>query len=198
MWEDSGMFRVTYTPSQAGRFAIYLFGAIESPEQFTEAVEAFRAASEGDIVEVFLQSPGGDVDATDLFLQAMHECEGRVIVRATGGCHSAASVILMHAPEFTLSPGFNCLIHNGSIGHGGKYSDWKSAGKFYTDFLEDDMRRTYRGFLTEDEIEEMIDGKDFWLDAPAFIERWKARAAYFGIEIPENFEGVLDTEEDEA
>lgn len=196
-FDNPSNFRVTYTPSGNGTFRVYLDKAIEEPGQFIEAIEAFRAASEGDLVEVMLQSPGGDLDATDLFLQAMHECDGRVIVRATGGCHSAASIILMHAPEFTLSHGFNCLIHNGSIGHGGKFSDYRAASKHTVEYMENLMRRTYKGFLTDPEIEEMIDGKDFWLDAGEFIARWKARAAYFGIKVPENFNGVLDDSEDE-
>lgn len=37
------------------------------------------------------------------------------------------------------------------------------------------MRTTYANFLTEDEIEALIGGKDFWLNAEEFSDRWTKR-----------------------
>ena len=34
------------------------------------------------------------------------------------------------------------------------------------------FRRIHEGFFTKKEIEEMIDGKDFWLDEHEVRERW--------------------------
>lgn len=171
-------FPVTYSPVKAGVFNIYLFGMIEHATQFISAIEVLSAASEADVVVIHLSTPGGSLDATDTFLAAMHECEARVIVRATGGVHSAGSVILLHADEFTLSENFNCLIHNGSTGAIGDFNKFIASAKHSQDYMENVMRSTYAGFLTEEELDQMIEGKDFWLGPEEFSERHDARNEY--------------------
>lgn len=172
-------FEVTAERSQAMHFNIYLYGPIEDASQFIGAQEVLRHAGEGDVVELHLSTPGGSMDATDTFLQAMHECEGRVIVRATGGVHSCGSIILMHANEFTLSKNFNMLIHNGSTGAGGDLNKFAAAAKHSVEYMNKVMRETYEGFLTPEELDAMIEGKDFWLDGKEFMRRWGMRQEYF-------------------
>jgi len=168
-------FAVTYTPIRSGTFNIYLVDVIETPRQFLNAIEVMQAATEKDTVIVHLQTPGGSLDATDMFIQAMRECEGKIIVKASGGVHSAGTVILLEADEFTLSENFNCLVHNGSCGSGGKYSDFKSQAKFTQDYMERVMHSTYKGFLTEEEITALLEGKDYWFFAEEFGARFEAR-----------------------
>lgn len=172
-------FHVDFKPSSNGVFTAYLFGSIADPRQFINVFQAFDAADEGDNVYVNLSSVGGSLDATDTFLQHMEECKGRVIVRASGGCHSAASIILLNAPEFTLSDGFSCLIHCGSLGVSGTLSEFKVSSAFQAKHMESILRATYEGFLTEEEIDRMIDGKDFFLNAEEFMARYEKRNEYF-------------------
>jgi ATP-dependent protease ClpP protease subunit len=183
--DDDGFYSV-YSPfevsahrSHAMHFKIKLFGPIIDATQFSDAIEVFQAAGDGDLVEVHLSTPGGSLDATDTFLQAMHECDGRVIVRATGGVHSAGSIILMNAPEFTLSKNFNSLIHNGSTGNGGDLNKFAAGSKFSVDHMTAVLRETYEGFLTPDELNAMIDGKDFWIKGEEWMRRWHQRQEYF-------------------
>jgi ATP-dependent protease ClpP protease subunit len=168
-------FNVTVQTNVQHTFKIKLFGPIEDPSQFDYAIEAFERATDVDRVLVHLSSPGGSVDATDTFLNAMHNCAAPVHVMASGGCHSAATIILLNAPSFTLSDGFNCLIHNGSTGSYGKMSDYRAETRFTGEFMESLMRRTYEGFLSEEEIAQLIDGKDFWMGPEEFCQRAERR-----------------------
>jgi len=173
--EIPSMFMTSYTPIKSGVFKIYLFGPIISASQFIPAIEMLDAAGENDIVIIHLSSPGGSLNATDTFLAAMRECEARIIVKATGGVHSAGSVILMNADEFTLSENFNCLVHNGACGPGGKFSDWRAAAAHTDAYMERVMRNTYKGFMTNEEIDQLLAGKDFWFDAEEFVRRFNVR-----------------------
>jgi ATP-dependent protease ClpP protease subunit len=177
-WEDCSSFPVRVTPSNRCSFGIDLFGAIKDPRQFIRAISALEAAEEGDEVVINLSSLGGDLDATDTFLQAMLECRGDVVIRATGGCHSAASIILLAAPSFSLSERFNCLIHCGSIGNGGTLAEYREASKFHLAHMEKILREAYEGFLTEGEIEALLGGKDFWIDSEEFMRRHELRNEY--------------------
>lgn len=176
-WGAGQEFDVTYQPKQCGIYNIYLFGIIEDTRQFTGALEVLARASEDDLVCIHLSTPGGNLDATDTFIQGMRECEARVVVKATGGVHSAGTVILLNADEFMLSENFNCLVHNGSVGAGGKFSDFIAHAAANVEYMNRVMRRTYEGFLTPEEIEALVKGQDFWFNAEQFVKRWEARNA---------------------
>jgi ATP-dependent protease ClpP protease subunit len=177
-WGGPAPFPVTYTPIQAGIFTCYVFGIIEDCTQFIHAIEALQQATENDTVVIHLSTDGGSLDATDTFLTVMKQCAGRVIVKASGGVHSAGTVILLAADEFELSENFNALIHNGSCGSGGKFSDFVAHSRHNVKYMSTIMFNTYRGFLTDEEILQLLDGKDFWLDAEEFVTRHEARNAY--------------------
>lgn len=164
---------------KSSEWNIYLFGPIEATEQFISAIEVLRAAGPEDEVHVHLSTPGGLMDATDTFLSAMHQCDARVIIHASGGCHSCGSIILMHASEFTLSENFNMLIHNGSTGSWGDLNKFVASAKHSEAYMKKVMRSTYEGFLTPEELEAMLEGKDFWMDAPEFMARWQKRQEHF-------------------
>jgi ATP-dependent Clp protease protease subunit len=172
-------FEVSAARSHAMHFNIYLFGPIMDASQFIGPMEVLQAAGEGDLVELHLSTPGGCMDSTDTFLQALRECEGRVVVRATGGVHSCGSIILMNAPEFSLSENFNSLIHNGSTGGYGDLNKFAASSKHSVDYMNKVLRKTYEGFLTPDELNAMIDGKDFWLDGAEWMRRFKMRQDHF-------------------
>lgn len=166
-------FKVTCTGKEDGPclFNIYIFSEITKPEQFIPAIEALQAADEEDLVVIHLSSPGGSIDATDTFLHSLNGTRARVLFVASGGCHSAATLILMHANEISFSEGFNALVHNGYVGSGSKFSDWESSTDYTRKHMRELFQRTYKGFLSDKEIEDLIAGKDYWLNAEQFKKR---------------------------
>jgi ATP-dependent protease ClpP protease subunit len=173
-------FHVSYKPVNAGIFNLYLYDEIESAEQFIPAIEALDAAGDNDIFRIYLSTPGGSLDATDTFLDAVRKTQARVVTFASGGVHSAGTVILLNSDEFFLSDNFNALIHNGGCGSGGKYSDFKAHAQHNVKYMETVLRETYEGFLTDVEIDALIEGKDFWMDASEFGERFERRNEFLG------------------
>lgn len=174
-------FRVSSATTENGNrvFNIYLFGAIMSPSQFIPSISCLQAASEEDVVFVHIQTPGGNIDATDTFITAMECCRAPITFIATGGVHSAGSIILMHAENIILSDRFNCLIHNGSTLQGGKFSDFTKSVEFHVARTAKLLRGVYAGFLTEEEIDSVIAGQDIWLDAESFEQRLEKRQKFF-------------------
>ena len=168
-------FTVTYTPIKSGIFNVYIFGVIESALQFVNAIEVMSAATERDEVHIHLSTDGGSLDATDTFLASMSRCEGKVVCHSSGGTHSAGTIILLNADEFSLSENANFLIHNGGAGSGGKFSDFVAQSKHTIEYMERVLRKTYKHFLTNEELDALIEGKDFWLNAEEFAERYEIR-----------------------
>lgn len=193
--EMESQFPISYESHKSGTYHIYLFGEIDSPKQFIGAVEVMRNATENDEVVIHLQSCGGSLDATDTMLQAMQECEAHITVRASGGVHSAGSIILLAANSFTLSDNFSSLLHCGSTGTGGKFSDYRSETAFTGRWMEKVLRNSYEGFLEAEEIENLIKGQDMWLDAEEWVERHNKRNEYIRAKL-EAFQAAMGEEED--
>lgn len=176
-------FRVSYA-STGGEFNIYLYDEIVSAEQFIPAIEALNHAGPSDEVIIHLSTPGGSMDATDTFLDALSRCKaGRIVTYASGGVHSAGTIILLNSDEFFLSPNFNALVHNASYGSGGKASDVRAQVAFTDKHVARVLTETYIGFLSKDEILALIRGQDFWFDADEFGARAIKRAEFFAEQI---------------
>lgn len=178
-------FDVSYTPVRAGTYIINLNRAIEDVSQFEFAIQAMDMAGEEDEIEIRLQSPGGSMDATDAFIHAMNGCKAHIHTIATGNCSSAASAILLSSESFELSDGFSSLIHAGSLGMSGAYNEFAASTTFYNKFMPNWVRRTYMGFLSELEIENLILGRDVWLSAEDWIERHDKRNDWIAAKMAE-------------
>lgn len=178
-------FDVSYIPNRSGTYILNINRGIEEVSQFDYAIQAMNMANEDDQIEIRLQCPGGSLDATDALIHAMHGCKAPIHTVATGNCSSAASAILLESHSFELSDGFSSLIHCGSLGAGGAFNEFNASTKFHQEFMPNWMRKTYMGFLSEDEIEGLIKGQDIWLNAEQWGDRYEKRNAWIAEKIAE-------------
>lgn len=168
--------RVNYTPSKFGEFSADLFDYINDPNQMSQIIEAMSVMEQGDLFKLRLSSGGGCLSTTDALVHAIRTCKGEVQITASGNIASAATLILLEAHSFELTSNFTALIHNGSLwGVGGTLSEFKTHSKFYSEQMEKLLREAYAGFLSGDEINALIAGKDFVMDAEEWVERHKQR-----------------------
>lgn len=161
---------------------VYLLGGVDDSSDFIAACEVLNTSEEGDIVMIHLQSPGGCVSSGDMLLHAIQTAQERgveVHCVATGLCASLATWILLACNSFELAAGFHALIHSGSVGGGGTFGEFQAYSKFYGSYLESRLRQIYEGFLTEEEVTEVIEGKDMWLTPEQWVERFQVREKYF-------------------
>jgi YHS domain-containing protein len=60
--------------------------------------------------------------------------------------------------------------------------------------METVMRNTYAGFLSESEIDALLEGKDYWFDAQEFATRFEQRNEYLeekGAELQKAFADLI-------
>lgn len=156
-----------------------LHGYIVSPSQFSQIITVLNMMDEDDIFILNIQSGGGDIDSTDSLVHAFRKCRGTIHCVCSGNCSSAATFILLEADSFELSEGFHAVCHSGSVGSGGTYSEYRQQTAFYNRFMESTLRKAYQGMFSEDELDAMLDGRDFILDAQEWSERYEKRNEYF-------------------
>ena len=88
-----------------------------TPEYFREELEAHP----GDI-EVYINSPGGDVVAATMIYTMLMEHKGNVTVKIEGLAASAASIVAMAGSRVLMAPTAYMMIHNASsIAWGNKH-----------------------------------------------------------------------------
>ena len=178
-------FGVNFIPHKSGTYIIEINAQIENVSQFSTAIQVLGMAKEDDDVEIHLQSPGGLVDASGAFIHAMQKCMAPIHIIATGGCHSAATHILLQATSFELAENFNSLIHNGASGAGGAINQYIAQAEFEKKFIREQYKMIYQGFLTDEEFEGMMRGDDIWLDAQAWVDRYAKRNEYLKKKVEE-------------
>jgi len=178
-YQDNNRITVSYTPNKTGVFKINFHAPVISMEQVTMGIEALEAAEEEDQVVISLQSCGGNVDVSGGFIHAMEKCACPIHIVASGGVHSAGTHILLQADSFELSRNFNSLIHNGSSGSFGNLNEYHAKSDFDKKFLYEYYKEIYSGFLSDQEFDEMMLGKNIWLDAQGWMERSEQRNAWY-------------------
>ena len=159
----------------ASLHTFYLSGTIESPEEYITWFEIMRNAGENDIIQININSPGGDLFTAIQFLRAIADTPAHVICSVEGSCMSAATMIFLTADTFEVSEHSMFMFHNYSsatFGKGGEMYDNIIHERKWSEHL---LRRIYADFLNEDEIASLLANKDIWMDGEEVLKRLKLR-----------------------
>lgn len=168
--------KVSFTDRPIGHsHEFYLSGEIESAEEYIEWFDKIRHAGESDFIKIYINSPGGDLFTAIQFLRVLSETEATVICSVEGACMSAATMIFLCASQYEVTPHSMFMFHNysgGTIGKGGEMIDQLQHERTWSANL---LREVYKDFLTEDEINSMLDNKDLWMDGNEVMKRLNAK-----------------------
>ena len=128
-----------------------------------------------DVIKIYVNSPGGDLFTALQFGRAMGDSDATIIVSVEGQCCSAATIIALAADMVELSNHCVWMCHNyssGAVGKGGELYDQMNFERTWSEGL---FRDVYDGFLTDKEINAMLDGRDIWLAADDVMKRLEQR-----------------------
>lgn len=157
---------------QVHKVTVFLDGPILSARYYRMVASEAADLSENDELEFSITSGGGSMEGLIALLDVVNTTEAEVTAVIKGECHSAASMLAVSCPNIIVSPYASMLVHNASLGAGrAKAYDLKQYVDHSTDFCNTLFRDVYEGFLSEDEIEEVIKGKEMWMGADEISER---------------------------
>ena len=153
----------------------YLTGRIEEADEYISVFDMIRHASEEDVIKIYVNSPGGDLFTALQFGRAMGDSDATIIVSVEGQCCSAATIIALAADMVELSNHCVWMCHNYSSGMIGKGHELHSQAEFERDWSIKLMKDIYDGFLSESEIQRMLNGADLWMGTDDVMERLNKR-----------------------
>lgn len=150
-------------------------------EPFKEAryyrmvVDAIRDLGEDDVVEFHINSPGGDLQGLVALLSAIENTEATTVAVLEGEVHSAGSMLAVSCDAVMVGSYANMLCHSVRYGVRGKAADIHAQVLHSNDYNETLMRKCYEYFLTTEETEELLKGKELWLNNEEIKERFQRK-----------------------
>ena len=163
-----------FTKPVAHIHEFYLSGAIQDAEEYVEWFDVIRNAATTDTIRIYINSPGGDLFTTLQFLRVMAETEATIVCSVEGACMSAATMIFLHGHSQEVTPHSLFMFHNYSAGTFGKGGEMYDQLQFERRWSENFMREVYADFLTEPEIQSMLNNKDIWMSSEEVVTRLQA------------------------
>jgi len=154
---------------------IYIDEELVSPSEWRQELETLRTAQAGDTVHVRLNTVGGSDVVMGAFVKAIAETQAHVIGHIEHMCCSAGTIIFLACHSYVVSDDCEFMIHTASLGYGGKQNNFYEFSTFNNKANERLMRKYYKDFLTEDEINQALKGADFWFDSEEVIQRLENR-----------------------
>ncbi len=132
-------------------------------------------AEDKDTIVLKINSPGGNLAAVDYLLQALAFTEAHVHAEVTGECMSAATLLMDYTDSFNISDNTQLLIHNQVFGEGGKHKDVIDAVLFQDKMNKALLDRYYKHMFSDDEMEQLYSGRQFYMDNTEYLERFQNR-----------------------
>lgn len=155
----------------------YIQDEIGEPSYYSELCHILRSTPKGMTVNLHINTPGGMIDSATQIIDAITESKAKVVARLTGTVASAGTIIALSCDEVIPAAHLSFMIHNYSAGLYGKGHEMKARQEFMDKSLNTSFKSFYAGFLTEKEMEDVIDGKDIWIGTEEVAERWANRKA---------------------
>lgn len=148
---------------------IYDWFEIESTSP-AQVMQAIKEAG-GDDLDVYINSPGGDVYSGSEIYTALKEYPGNVTVKIIGIAASAASVIAMAGKKVMISPTAQIMIHNVSsisIGDYRAHAHESDVVKNWNKSIANAYR--LKSGLSEAELLKLMN-QETWLNAQEALEK---------------------------
>ena len=173
IWDD-------YVPiiKDGDKYTVYLTEQIDMPANYNKLIHLLNNAKSHEIVDLVINNGGGIIDSGFMIINAIHTSDAFVTAKLSGTVASVATIIALACDTLIAEPNLSFMIHNysASIGHQ-KGHELKAYQNFTDKELNKTFREVYKDFLTEEEMTDVIDGKDIWLNTEEVQTRWTNKEA---------------------
>ena len=141
----------------------YISEGVDEPGKYIEMIHRIKMANEGDVIYIYLNTPGGRVDTGIQIISAMKNSLAHIITVLEGEVCSLGTLIFLSGDEFIVHDHCMFMIHNYSGGAYGKGREIAAQVTATSQEFGKVARSIYSPFLTDDEITRVIQGEDLWM-----------------------------------
>lgn len=152
-------------------YDLYVDEDIKDPTYYRHAFQVLRSAQQGDLVRIFISSPGGNLNSALIFRNCIQECQGDVIAIIEAEAYSAASLIALSCPSIEVKPYATMMLHSAAFGSSGSVQNVRDHVEFTGRHAESLMEEVYKDFISAEELLDLKKGRELWFDYKEIGER---------------------------
>lgn len=163
-----------YIFQDGNRYSVYICKPIVAPSRYIELFNLLQTATKDDHIDFFLATPGGRLDTTAQLLAMMADTEAETTCHVMSSVMSAGTMIALAADHLTVAPFGYMMIHNASGGTGYDKVNLTAQYAVHSEkWCKNIFKEIYAVFLSEEEIEQLLGNRDFYIDHDEILERWE-------------------------
>jgi len=141
----------------------YLMNEVYEPDTYNELCYTLEHTA-ADYVELVMNNTGGMMDSMVMIRESIAKSNATVVAVLSGTVASAATMVALACDEVEVAQYTSWLTHYYSGGSAGKGNEIKAKHDFDEVEIPKMFKEIHTGFLTDEEIDRVIDGKDIWLN----------------------------------
>jgi ATP-dependent Clp protease, protease subunit len=174
-YEVSPVVRGVFNRPTGQILDFYLNSSIGNPEDYAEWNQILRSSTEQDVVYLHINCYGGQALTAVQLMRAISESRATVVASVEGACMSAATFLFLMADVCEISDHSIFMFHNFSGGTIGKGNEMMAQVHHNDKWSRGLMESIYKDFFTQEEIDSILEGKDYWLSPDEVTERLQKR-----------------------
>lgn len=168
---DSDSIKYYKQTLQVSIHHFYITKEIGDVEPFLDMINVLKTAEPHDTIFISLNTPGGKLHTAVQIISAIRQSQATVITSLEGFVASAGTLIFLAGHKYIVNPNCTFMLHNYSHGPLGKGNEVALQVRHMEEYFKKLARDLYSNFLTPSEIEELINGKDFWMESEEVLAR---------------------------
>lgn len=149
----------------------YLVEEIDEVGAFLDMINVLKTSEPHDTIFIYLNTPGGNLYTAIQIISAIRQSNATVVTCLEGMVASAGTLIFLAGHKHVVNANCTFMIHNYSHGAWGKGNEVALRVKHSEQYFNKLAHDMYGKFLTEEELNEVINGKDFWMESEEVLRR---------------------------
>lgn len=125
-------------------------------------------------VKLVLNNGGGLLDSMLTIRNSIAKSKAKITAVLSGTVASSATMIALACDELEIAPGTSWLTHYYSGGLVGKGNEIEAKYEFEKVQIPKLFKEIHKGFLTNEEIAEVIKGNDMWMNSEEILKRFNS------------------------
>ena len=151
-------------------YSLYLSEFSEKMPEFASILNELRNANPDDIIKIFINSPGGCVSEGKAIINTLQSIGANIQTELIAHAYSMGALLFCIGDRRVIYENSSIMFHNYSAGISGKGHEIEQRVIHLSENLESFFKSILIG-LTDEEIDSLIDGKDFWFSAKEMCQR---------------------------
>lgn len=169
--QGSSPYEMVEYSMTAHEYHVYLSDEIDDPIEYVDLLATLRRAEAHDLFYLYLNTPGGRLDTGLQLINAMHSSAARVVTILDPQAYSMGALLFLSGKELIVPDNSMLMFHNYSSGLRGKGNEQLAEVQAASRSFEKVMKKVCQPFLSADEIRNICNGQDLWLDSDDILKR---------------------------